>query len=162
MRFTATGMAFLCYFTSRIGQRAECQLMMTVKSHSLSANRQSKIRRTNLRFCALAAMFLLFAACDVELRKADTQLGLNPQQAAGRHIFDERCERCHSAYSSRGKKGPSMKGVFKRPFLSKSGLPANDQQVGDIIRYGRNVMPGYSQVLNCQQMSDLLAYLHTL
>lgn len=55
-----------------------------------------------------------------------------------------------------------MKGVFKRQFLSKSGLPANNQQVGDIIRYGRNMMPGYSQVLNCQQMSDLLAYLHTL
>jgi mono/diheme cytochrome c family protein len=136
--------------------------MMTVKSCSLSANRQSKIRRANLRFCALAAIFLLFAACDVELRKTDAQLALNPQQAAGRHTYDEHCERCHSAYSLRGKKGPSMKGIFKRQFLSKSGLPANDQQVGDIIRYGRDMMPGYSQVLNQQQMTDLLAYLHTL
>ena len=136
--------------------------MMTVKSRSLSANPQSKIRRTDLCLCALAAIALLLVACDVELRKTDAQLGLNPQQAAGRHIFDEHCERCHSAYSSRGKKGPSMKGVFKRQFLSKSGLPANDQQVGDIIRYGRNMMPGYSQVLNQQQMTDLLAYLHTL
>jgi mono/diheme cytochrome c family protein len=105
---------------------------------------------------------LSLPACDVELRKTDAQLGLNSQQATGRHIYDDRCERCHSAYSSRGKKGPSMKGVFKQQYLSKSGLPANDQQVGDIIRYGRNMMPGYSQVLNQQQMSDLLAYLHTL
>ena len=112
--------------------------------------------------CLFAAILLLLVACDVELRKTDAQLGLNSQQAAGRHIYDDRCERCHSAYSSRGKKGPSLKGVFKQQFLSKSGLPANDQQVGDIIRYGRNMMPGYSQVLNEQQMSDLLAYLHTL
>src|SRR6266705_2512392 len=80
--------------------------MMTVKSRFLSANRQSKIRRTNLCLCALAATSLLLVACDVELRKTDAQLGLNPQQAAGRHIFDEHCERCHSAYSTRGKKGP--------------------------------------------------------
>jgi mono/diheme cytochrome c family protein len=112
--------------------------------------------------CLFAAIFLLLVACNVELRKTDAQLGLNSQQAAGRHTYDDRCERCHSAYSSRGKKGPSLKGVFKQQFLSKSGLPANDQQVGDIIRYGRNMMPGYSQVLNEQQMADLLAYLHTL
>src|SRR5207244_2811188 len=76
--------------------------MMTVKSRSLSANPQSKIRRTNLCLCALAAIALLLVACDVELRKTDAQLGLNPQQAAGRHIFDEHCERCHSAYVERG------------------------------------------------------------
>ena len=108
------------------------------------------------------AISLLVAACDLELRKTDAQLGLSPQQAAGRHIYDDRCERCHSAYSSHGKKGPSLKAVFKQQFLSKSGLPANDQQVGDIIRYGRNMMPGNSQVLSEQQITDLLAYLHTL
>ena len=133
---------------------------MTTKSRCHTFNPQSAIK--NLSLCLCASVAILLVACDVELRKTDAQLGLNPQQAAGRHIYDERCERCHSAYSSRGKKGPSMKQVFKRQFLSKSGLPANDQQVGDIIRYGRNMMPGYSQVLNQQQMADLLAYMHTL
>jgi len=133
---------------------------MTTKPRCHTFNAQSAIK--NLSLCLCASVAILLVACDVELRKTDAQLGLNPQQAAGRHIYDERCERCHSAYSSRGKKGPSMKEVFKRQFLSKSGLPANDQQVGDIIRYGRNMMPGYSQVLNQQQMADLLAYMHTL
>jgi mono/diheme cytochrome c family protein len=119
-------------------------------------------RTSRVVLCLLVALSLSLLACDVELRKTDGELGLNPEQAAGRHIYDERCERCHSAYSSRGKKGPSMKGVFKQQYLSKSGLPANDQQVGEIIRYGRNMMPGYSQVLNQQQMADLLTYLHTL
>jgi mono/diheme cytochrome c family protein len=133
---------------------------MTTKSRCHTFNAQSAIKSLSLCLCASAAILLI--ACDVELRKTDAQLGLNQQQAAGRQIYDDRCERCHSAYSSRGKKGPSMKEVFKRQFLSKSGLPANDQQVGDIIRYGRNMMPGYSQVLNQQQMADLLAYMHTL
>jgi mono/diheme cytochrome c family protein len=43
-----------------------------------------------------------------------------------------------------------------------SGLPANDDRVGEIIRYGRHDMPGYSQTLDRQGMQDLLAYLHTL
>jgi hypothetical protein len=60
------------------------------------------------------------------------------------------------------KKGPSLNGVFQRKYLSLSGLPANDERVTDIVRLGRNEMPGYSQTLNSQDIQDLLAYLHTL
>jgi len=135
---------------------------------------QSFLLRSNLEFVGpgrgLALVFLsgtlsflfLLPACNTELRKTDAQLGLNPQQAAGRRIYDQECDRCHEPYSSREKKAGSMKGIFKRQFLPKSGLPANDQQVADIVRYGRNMMPGFGQVLNQQQMDDLLAYLHTL
>lgn len=108
------------------------------------------------------ASFLLLAGCDVERRKSDAELGLNPQQAAGRHVYDQYCDRCHSAYSSRGRKGPSLKGVFKKPFLSQSGMPANDERVGEIIRIGRNKMDGFGNVLNDEQVKDLIAYLHTL
>jgi mono/diheme cytochrome c family protein len=100
--------------------------------------------------------------CDIERRKSDAELGLNPQQAAGRRIYDAECDRCHEPYSTRGKKGPGLKGVFKHPYLSLSGLPANDERVTDIIRLGRKEMPGYSQKLDEQQIQDLLAYLHTL
>lgn len=55
-----------------------------------------------------------------------------------------------------------MKGVFKRQYLSVSGMPANDDRVGDIIRLGRNKMEGFGQVLTQEQINDLLAYLHTL
>lgn len=100
--------------------------------------------------------------CDVERRKSDAELGLNPQQAAGRKIYDAECDRCHEPYSTRGKKGPGLKGVFQHKYLSLSGLPANDDRVSDIIRLGRNEMPGYSQKLSPQDVQDLLAYLHTL
>src|ERR1700691_239950 len=113
---------------------------------------------TTLAACLGLAML---AGCDVERRKSDAELGLNPQQAAGRKIFDNYCDRCHRPYSTKGKKGPGLKGVFQRQYLPQTGLPANDERVTDIIRNGRPYMPGYSQVLNAQDMQDLLAYLHT-
>jgi mono/diheme cytochrome c family protein len=113
---------------------------------------------------ALAALvaILVLAGCDVERRKSDAELGLNPQQAAGRKIYDNYCDRCHRAYSTKGKKGPGLKGVFQHQYLPQTGLPANDERVTDIIRNGRPDMPGYSQVLSAQDMQDLLAYMHTL
>lgn len=116
-------------------------------------------------FCVGALVALALAStfgCDVERRKSDAELGLNAQQAAGRRIYDAECDRCHEPYSTRGKKGPGLKGIFKHQYLSLSGLPANDERVSDIIRLGRKEMPGYSQKLDEQQIQDLLAYLHTL
>jgi mono/diheme cytochrome c family protein len=110
---------------------------------------------------AMLALVAL-AGCDVERRKSDAELGLNPQQAAGRKIYDNYCDRCHEPYSSHGKKGPSLKGVFKRQYLSESGLPANDERMTDIVKYGRAKMEGFGQVMTEQQIKDLLAYLHTL
>jgi mono/diheme cytochrome c family protein len=105
---------------------------------------------------------IALAGCDVERRKSDAELGLNPQQAAGRKLYDNYCDRCHRPYSTKGKKGPGMKGIFQHQYLPLSGLPANDDRVMDIIRNGRPDMPGYSQVMRAQDMQDLLAYLHTL
>jgi len=110
---------------------------------------------------ALLALCFLFS-CDAELRKTDAQLGLNAQQAAGRKVYDNYCDRCHEPYSTRGKKGPGLKGIFKKPYFPASGMPANDDRMTDVIRYGREKMPGFGQVLSQQQVNDLIAYLHTL
>lgn len=114
----------------------------------------------------LAGLTLLIleicSGCDVERRKSDAELGLDSQQAAGRKIYDSQCDRCHDPYSTHGRKGPGLKGVFKQPYLSVSGLPANEERVVDIIRLGRKEMPGYSQTLSPQDIDELLAYLHTL
>ncbi|MGA9963601.1 MAG: cytochrome c [Terriglobales bacterium] len=124
--------------------------------------REIKIR--NLKLFAVCFLFsiVVLTGCEVQRRKSDAELGLNPQQIAGRRIYDNYCDRCHAPYSSRGRQGPSMKGVFQRQYLPMSGMPANDDRVTDIVRMGRNKMPGYAQVLSQQQINDLLAYLHTL
>ena len=109
------------------------------------------------------AMFLLLCSgCEVERRKSDTELGLNAQQAAGRRVYDEHCDRCHEPYSPHGKNGPGLKGVFKKEYLPLSGLPANDDRVGEIVRFGRSKMPAFGQALDQQQVQDLLVYMHTL
>jgi len=122
----------------------------------------------DVKFCReLVAVLLLIVlalccGCEVERRKSDAELGLNPQQASGRHIYDQYCQRCHASYSSRKRQGPSLKGVFKRQYFSGSGMPANDDRARDIIRIGRNKMEGFGNVLNDEQINDVLAYLHTL
>ncbi len=121
--------------------------------------RIKNLKRLALCLCVSVVSLL---SCDVQRRKSDAELGLNPQQIAGRRIYDNYCDRCHAPYSSRGRQGPSMKGVFRRQYLPMSGMPANDDRVTDVVRLGRNKMPGYAQVLNQLQINDLLAYLHTL
>jgi mono/diheme cytochrome c family protein len=111
----------------------------------------------------LAAMSLIACcSCDVQRHKSDAELGLSAQQAAGRRLYDQYCDRCHEPYSSRDKKGRSLQGIFKKPFLSVSGMPANDERVGEMIITGRNMMPAFGQVMSQSQVQDLLTYLHTL
>ena len=114
--------------------------------------------------CASVVILLLLAlaGCDAQRRKSDAELGLNAQQAEGRRLYDNYCDRCHEPYSSRGKKGPGLKGVFKQQYLPLSGLPANDDRVGDIVKFGRSKMEGFGREMNDQQIKDLLAYMHTL
>jgi len=109
-----------------------------------------------------SALIVMLVACTAERRKSDSELGLNEQQAAGRKIYDAYCDRCHEPYASRGKQGPPLNEVFRKKYLPLSGLPANDERVTEIIRFGRSKMPGYGQVLSQQQIQDLLAYMHTL
>jgi mono/diheme cytochrome c family protein len=129
----------------------------------LSPDLLAKSFRLRLTFVITVALALAWTlSCNVERRKSDAELGLSPQQVAGRRIYDAECARCHEPYSTRGKKGPGLQGIFQHKFLSLSGLPATDERVTDIIRLGRNEMPGYAQKLSPQEMQDLLAYLHTL
>jgi mono/diheme cytochrome c family protein len=121
----------------------------------------SHLKRNASIFTVLLFLALL-AGCgkDPELQ-TDAELGLNLQQAEGRRVYKLDCAVCHSAYTSKGSKGPSMKGIYKRPYLP-SGLIANDQFVEQSILHGRNMMPGFGNSLTQQQLDDLIAYLHTL
>src|ERR1700721_311681 len=105
------------------------------------------------------AQIFFLSGCDAQIRRSDADLGLNPQQSAGRKLYDSYCDRCHAPYSSRGRQGPPMKDVFKKQYLPMSGMPANDDRVADIIRMGGDKMPGFSQVRDKKKTKDLLAYL---
>ncbi len=119
-------------------------------------------RRFFFVLAAPCVCLALLTGCEVERRRSDAELGLNPQQAAGRHLYDQYCDRCHNPYSTRGRKGPGLKGVFKREYLPVSGIPANDERVSEVIRLGRGKMESFGNVLSQQQVEDMLAYLHAL
>src|SRR5713226_6080985 len=103
--------------------------------------------RTWLALAAGTIVLIACSGCDVQRRKSDAELGLTAQQAAGRRLYDQYCDRCHEAYSSRAKKGRSLQGVFKKQFLPQSGMPANDERVSEMILTGRNMMPAFGQTV---------------
>jgi mono/diheme cytochrome c family protein len=107
------------------------------------------------------SVVVILSACSSEPHKTDAELGLNPQQAAGRRVYDTRCADCHFAYSTRSLRGPSLHGLFKKQFMT-NGMPANNDRVTDIILLGRAKMPAFQNKLTQQQFDDLMAYLHTL
>ncbi len=107
------------------------------------------------------AALAVIVSCSEPKPKSDAELGLTPQQAAGRRIYDERCLSCHSAYSNSGRNGPSLQGLFRKQYM-KSGIPATDDRVRDVILIGRPMMPAFRNALTQQEADELLAYLHTL
>jgi|SRR6185437_4160926 len=129
---------------------------------SLRSNPFRRLTLSLLTYAFVAIVGCILAACGPDKSKmSDAQLGLNAEQSAGRQIYDQRCARCHYAYSSRGSKGPSLKGLFQRKYLP-SGLPANDRFVAQTILNGRGMMPAAGYTLSDDQLRALLAYLHTL
>src|SRR5262245_39695129 len=73
-------------------------------------------------------------------RMTDAELRLTESEAQGRHIFNARCLPCHEAYIAKGRNGPTLKGVYKKPFLP-SGTPANNERIGEVILRGKRMMP---------------------
>jgi mono/diheme cytochrome c family protein len=85
---------------------------------------------------------------------------LNAQQARGHGVYRAHCGQCHYDREDGPLHGPSLLGVFKKPYLP-SGAPANDERVSATILHGRNLMPAQPN-MDPQDLDDLLAYLHTL
>jgi len=100
-------------------------------------------------------------SCSESKPKSDAELGLTPPQASGRRLYDAHCLSCHAAYSRSGKNGPSLQGMFRKPYM-RSGIPANDERVKDVILLGRPMMPAFRNSMSEQEVNELLAYLHTL
>jgi mono/diheme cytochrome c family protein len=86
---------------------------------------------------------------------------LSPQQARGHAVFEAHCAQCHYDRREGALHGPSLESLYKKQYLP-SGAPANDDRVTETILHGHNLMPAMGNVLDAEDVSDLLAYLHTL
>ena len=119
-----------------------------------------KGRKTLLGSLLLVALAAI--ACQQDRSSwSDAQLGLTAQQARGRRTYNARCANCHEAYLDKPRNGPSMKDLYRRPYLP-SGAPSNDERMRDALLLGRPNMPGYRGILEERALQELIAYLHTL
>jgi mono/diheme cytochrome c family protein len=119
------------------------------------------VKRTVIALLALTLLAISCGCNEDNSSKSDAELGLDADQASGRHIYQQTCAPCHDAHSVPGENGPSLKGLFKKTFLP-SGLPANERFVRQTILNGRNMMPAAGSSLTQQQLDELITYLHTL
>ncbi len=117
--------------------------------------------RAWLCLAAPALLALGTLGCRPALPPSKPLAELTPQEASGHSVFQAHCARCHYANSQDGYKGPGLQGLYKQPYLP-SGAPANDDRVTSAILHGRGMMPAFNNNLDEQQLTDLIAYLHTL
>lgn len=85
---------------------------------------------------------------------------LNAQQMRGHLVYQAHCGQCHYDREDGSLHGPSLVGVFKKPYLH-SGAPANDERVTATVLHGHGLMPA-QPTMDPQDLDDLLAYLRTL
>jgi len=86
---------------------------------------------------------------------------LNAAELRGRDVFQADCSECHNAYKKEPLQGPPLVAIFRHKELP-SGIPATEQHVRDTILLGRRNMPAFNNLIDEKQLSDLMAFLHTL
>jgi mono/diheme cytochrome c family protein len=82
-----------------------------------------------------------------------------PQEANGAAVFQVKCARCHYPTTTQPLHGPGLQAITKVKAMP-SGAPPTDERLTNVMINGRGMMPGTA--LSDEQLSDLLAYLHTL
>ena len=86
---------------------------------------------------------------------------LTPKQAEGKHLYDVRCAHCHEDNDLQLKKvPPNLHDLFAHATLP-SGAPNTDENVERVVLSGKGMMPSFAGRFTQDQMSALVAYLHT-
>jgi mono/diheme cytochrome c family protein len=81
------------------------------------------------------------------------------EEARGAAIYRVKCAKCHYPTTTRPLNGPGLQALTKVKAMP-SGAPPTDERLTYVTLHGRSMMPGTQ--LTDDQLSDLLAYLHTL
>jgi mono/diheme cytochrome c family protein len=81
------------------------------------------------------------------------------EEGRGAIVYSQKCAKCHYPTTTHGLHGPGLQALTKVKAMP-SGAPPTDERLTQTILYGRATMPATQ--LTDDQLSDLLAYLHTL
>lgn len=101
------------------------------------------------------------AAAALAIAGCHSAPALTAQQTQGKELYDARCATCHEQNAlGLNPAPPNLHKVLKTSTLP-SGAPATDAQVQQTILQGKGMMPSFRGRIATDQMSALLAYLHT-
>jgi mono/diheme cytochrome c family protein len=81
------------------------------------------------------------------------------EEARGSRVFQAYCARCHYPTTTKGLRGPGLQALTKLKAMP-SGSPPSDERILQTIHHGRGLMQPVP--VDDADLSDLLAYLHTL
>jgi len=111
---------------------------------------------------AMGVALMMVAATGCKKLPPPTPLDqLTAQQTHGYAVYQAHCASCHNDRTNDPLNGQSLRGIFKKQYLT-SGAPANDDRVMNAIIVGRPMMPALGGDMTPQEREDLLAYMHTL
>jgi mono/diheme cytochrome c family protein len=115
------------------------------------------LRVSSLPACAIGIMAGIAGCRSLPPSKPASEW--TPKEARGAQVFQAKCARCHYPTTAQPLHGPGLQALTKLPAMP-SGAPPTNERLTAVILHGRQTMPAIS--LSDEQLSDLLAYLHTL
>src|SRR5271170_3171642 len=81
-------------------------------------------------------------------------------QSPGADTYKAKCAMCHAADGSGNT--PAGKAMKAPPFDSPDVLKASDTDLVAVIKNGKGKMPAFAGKLTDPQITDVVAYIHTL
>ncbi len=105
------------------------------------------------------AVFAALAGCR-SLPPSKPEALWSPEEARGAQVYHNNCAKCHYPTNTHSLHGPGLQAITKVKAMP-SGAPPTDERLTNVILHGRNMMPATAG-LSDDQLSDLLAYLHSL
>jgi cytochrome c6 len=81
-------------------------------------------------------------------------------QSSGGDIYKAKCQMCHGADGLGST--PAGKAMKARPFNAADVLKESDTDLMAVIKNGKNKMPAFAGKLTDTQITDVVAYIHTL
>jgi cytochrome c6 len=81
-------------------------------------------------------------------------------QSSGSDTYKAKCQMCHGADGLGNT--PAGKAMKARPFNAPDVLKESDTDLIAVIKSGKNKMPAFTGKLTDAQITDVVAYIHTL
>jgi cytochrome c6 len=81
-------------------------------------------------------------------------------QSSGADTYKAKCQMCHGVDGLAST--PAGKAMKARPFNAPDVLKESDTDLTAVIKNGKNKMPAFTGKLTGAQITDVVAYIHTL